>query len=161
MAHLEDFFSRFFLTITWPILVHLAWPRACFDGTIKGYEMIYSKIHQTHGLPILNTIHNWDHLTSHYRLWNMSRRASNLKLLPICCHKIENEGTMLYTDTLLCWLSPILICHVILNLNFSYFVTAAGKMIWMYLVGGAAFRILCIVTWSSHGTLAFAFTIEN
>jgi hypothetical protein len=54
---------------------------------------------------------------------------------------------------------------VILNLNFSYFATAAGKN----LCGGmrmfgwwhAAFGILCIVTWSSHGTLAFAFTIEN
>ena len=66
--------------------------------------------------------------------------TSNHRLLLICCHKIENEHTMLHTDTLLCWLSPMLICHVILNLNFLYFVTVAeftvdsfkpvSKMVW-------------------------------
>ena len=53
--HLEEIFSRFFLTITWSILVHLAWPRAHFDHTGEGYKMICSEIHQTCGLPILNT----------------------------------------------------------------------------------------------------------
>jgi len=52
--HLEEFFSGFFLTITWPILVHLAWPRAHFDRTREGYKMISSEIPQTRGLPMTN-----------------------------------------------------------------------------------------------------------
>ena len=35
---------------------------------------------------------------------------------------------MWYPVTLLCWLSLPLYHHVILNLNFSYFVTVAGKI---------------------------------
>jgi hypothetical protein len=52
--HLEEIFSGFFLTITWPILVHLAWPRARFDRTREGYKMISSEIPQTCGLPVTN-----------------------------------------------------------------------------------------------------------
>ena len=52
--HLEEKFSRFSLTITWPILVHLAWPRAHFDHTREGYKMISSEIHQTRRLPVTN-----------------------------------------------------------------------------------------------------------
>ena len=52
--HLEKKISRFYLTITWPILVHLAWPRARFDHTKEGYKMICSKIHEACGLPMPN-----------------------------------------------------------------------------------------------------------
>jgi hypothetical protein len=52
--HLEDSFSGLFLTMTWPIPVHLGWPRAHFDPTRKGYEMIYSEIDQTRRLPLMN-----------------------------------------------------------------------------------------------------------
>ena len=51
-------FQIFFLTITWPIPVHLTWPRACFNHTREGYKMIRSKTHQTHGLPMDNPNHD-------------------------------------------------------------------------------------------------------
>ena len=52
--HLEEICSGFFLAVTCPILVHLAWPRAHFDRTREGYKMICSEIHKTHRLPVMN-----------------------------------------------------------------------------------------------------------
>ena len=51
---LGEIFSGFFWTITWSILVHLAWPRARFGRTKEGYKMICQEIHETHGLPVPN-----------------------------------------------------------------------------------------------------------
>ena len=62
--HLEEILSGFFWTITWPILVHLACPRARFNRTREGYKMISSEIHQTRGLPVVNTTRKYQKASS-------------------------------------------------------------------------------------------------
>jgi len=64
--NLQEFYPRFVLSISWPILVHFAWPGACFNCMTEGYVMICLKTHENRGLPVLHpsfkiaaTISSW------------------------------------------------------------------------------------------------------
>ena len=92
MPHLGEILFRFSFTITWSILVHLAWPRAHFDCTKEGYKMICSEIHKTCRLPVPNPkdhikiIHLNQHCchyswharytqSHHWHLWKVDSRS--------------------------------------------------------------------------------------
>ena len=69
-----------FLTITWPMLVHLAWQKACFINHRKeGYKMICSEICKTHRLPMPNPSNNIN--CSNLNMLNSHSRATYLTAL--------------------------------------------------------------------------------